>query len=409
MSSREGTGKEQAPRHLLGWFDQQTIAGPFEAMPLAGCSPQDLTKRSLELAIVVPTFNEIDNIHTLITVVQAALEGHAYEIIVVDDNSPDGTADRVREVAKCDLRVRCIQRMGRRGLSGAFIEGALATAASTVGVIDGDMQHDEMLLPAMLTALRSHELDMVIGSRYLEQAGLGDWTGGRIRLSRWATWLARRVTGVTLSDPMSGLFMVRSDVFRRLAPNLSGVGFKILLDIFITAPEPLRFAELPYQFRARAAGTSKLDAKVVLEFLELLIDKALGHVVPAKFVIFALVGSLGVVVHLLVLTSLFKEWGFDFESSQMAATFVAMTSNFALNNVLTYHDRRLSGWRWLKGWVSFALASSIGAIANVGIATFLFTVEATPWLLSAVAGVLVGVVWNYTATALFTWRPEPAP
>ena len=195
--------------------------------------------------------------------------------------------------------------------------------------------------------------------------------------------------------------MIRSDVLRRLAPNLSAIGFKILLDIFITAPRAFRFAELPYRFRARSLGTSKMDARVVLEFLELLIDKAVGHIVPAKFVIFALVGMLGVAVHLLVLTLVFKGLSFDFETSQIAATLVAMTSNFALNNVLTYYDRRLSGWAWVKGWFSFALASSIGATANVGIATYLFAVQETPWLLSAIAGVLVGVVWNYTLTCHF--------
>ena len=205
---------------------------------------------------------------------------------------------------------------------------------------------------------------------------------------------------------MSGFFMVRSDVLRRLAPNLSGIGFKILLDIFITAPRatPL-YAELPYRFRARSLGTSKMDAKVVLEFFELLIDKAVGHIVPAKFVIFALVGSLGVVVHLLVLTLLFKELGFDFETSQIAATLVAMTSNFALNNVLTYYDRRLFGWAWVKGWFSFALASSIGATRQCRHRhVFVQPSQQTPWLLSAVAGVLVGVVWNYTVTSLFTWK-----
>ena len=369
----------------------------------------ELAPDALELAVVVPTFNEIENIDTLVGTVQAALEGHAYEIIVVDDDSPDGTADRVREIGKRDLRVRCIQRIGRRGLSGAFIEGGLATAASIVAVIDGDMQHDEAMLPAMLKALRSQELDVVIGSRYLEQGGVGDWTEGRMRLSQWATALTRRLTGVALSDPMSGFFMVRADVLRGLAPNLSGIGFKILLDIFLTARRPLRCVELPYRFRARSLGTSKMDTRVVLEFLELLIDKVFGHLVPAKFVIFALVGSLGVVVHLLVLVMLFKELGFGFETSQTAATLVAMTSNFTLNNVLTYYDRRLVGWAWLRGWLSFALASAVGVIANVGIATYLFAVQDISWLLSAIAGVLVGVVWNYSVTSIFTWNRAGAP
>ena len=374
------------------------------AMPSSGARDDAEFVTDLELAIVIPTFNEIENIETLVSAIQVALKGQDYEIIIVDDSSPDGTADRVREIARRNLRIRCIQRIGRRGLSGAFIEGALATAAPIVAVIDGDMQHDESLLPEMLKILRSRNLEVVVGSRYLEQGGVGNWTGGRIRVSQWATAVARRITGVTLSDPMSGFFMIRSDALRRLAPNLSGIGFKILLDIFITAPRAFRFAELPYRFRARSLGTSKLDAKIVLEFLELLIDKAVGHIVPAKFVIFALVGTLGVVVHLLVLTLVFKGLSFDFETSQIAATLVAMTSNFALNNVLTYYDRRLSGWGWIKGWFSFALASSIGAIANVGIATYLFAVQETPWLLSAVAGVLVGVVWNYTVTSIFTWK-----
>ena len=377
-----------------------------KGMSLAGGSPRDDSEpaqEALELAIIVPTFNEIENIETLVSALKAAMEGHVYEIIVVDDDSTDGTADRVRDIAKRDVRVRCIQRIGRRGLSGAFIEGALATAAPIVAVIDADMQHDEKLLPVMLNTLRSQDLEAIIGSRYLEQEGLGNWTEDRKRASRWATALTRRLTGITLTDPMSGFFMVRAELVRGLAARLSGIGFKILLDIFLTARKPLRFAELPYRFRARSRGSSKMDAKIVLELLELLIDKSVGRVVPAKFVIFAFVGSLGVAVHLIVLVLLFKQLGFSFEISQTAATLVAMTSNFALNNVLTYYDRRLSGWAWLRGWFSFALASSIGAIANVGIASYLFAVQQTPWLLSAVAGVLVGVVWNYSVTSIFTW------
>ena len=377
-----------------------------KGMFLAGGSPCDDSEpaqEALELAIIVPTFNEIENIETLVSALKAAMEGHVYEIIVVDDDSTDGTADRVRDIAKRDVRVRCIQRIGRRGLSGAFIEGALATAAPIVAVIDADMQHDEKLLPVMLNTLRSQDLEAIVGSRYLEQGGVGNWTEDRKRASRWATALTRRLTGITLTDPMSGFFMVRAELVRGLAARLSGIGFKILLDIFLTARKPLRFAELPYRFRARSRGSSKMDAKVVLELLELLIDKSVSRVVPAKFVIFAFVGSLGVAVHLAVLVLLFKQLGFSFEISQAAATLVAMTSNFALNNVFTYYDRRLSGWAWLRGWFSFALASSIGAIANVGIASYLFAVQQTPWLLSAVAGVLVGVVWNYSVTSIFTW------
>jgi dolichol-phosphate mannosyltransferase len=364
----------------------------------------DMARGALELAVVVPTFNEMENIAPLVNAVQAVLAGHVFEIIIVDDDSPDGTADKAREIARSDHRVRCIQRIGRRGLSSACIEGALASAAPVVAVIDGDLQHDETLLPVMLKTLLSEDLELVVGSRYLDQDGLVDWGVSRARASQLATALARRATGVALSDPMSGFFMIRADVLRRLLPKLSAVGFKILLDIFVSAPKPLRFKEIAYRFRPRSLGQSKMDAKVLLEFIELLIDKVVGRFVPAKFVIFALVGSLGVAVHMLVLWLLFAKLGLDFQTGQIAATLIAMTSNFALNNVLTYHDRRLVGWAWIRGWFSFALASSIGAIANVGIATYLFSTHRAIWFVSAIAGVVVGVVWNYAVTSYFTWR-----
>jgi dolichol-phosphate mannosyltransferase len=205
---------------------------------------------------------------------------------------------------------------------------------------------------------------------------------------------------------MSGFFMIRSEVLRAVVPNLSAVGFKILLDIFMSAPKPPRYVELPHCFRSRSSGSSKMDAKVLLDFAELLIDKFVGRIVPAKFVLFSLVGSFGVGVHLVTLAALFAGLGFGFATSQIVATLMAMTSNFALNNVLTYHDRRLRGWNWLKGWFSFAFACSIGAIANVGVATYLFGADLTPWLVSGLAGIMVGVVWNYAVTSLVTWKRE---
>jgi dolichol-phosphate mannosyltransferase len=366
--------------------------------------PSEAHAPALELAVVVPTLNERDNIAPLVRAIKDALNGHAYEIIVVDDNSPDGTADAVRELGRKDIRVRCIQRFGRRGLGSAFLEGALSTVAPVVALIDGDKPHDEKLLPAKLETLRSEDHDVVIGSRDMEQGGFGDWTDARIRSSQLATEIAKRMTGVPLSDPMSGFFMTRTELVRDLAPRLSAVGFKVLLDVFLTARTPPRFRELPYEFRSRHSGESKMDAKVLLEFGELIIDKLVGHVVPAKFVMFSVVGSLGVAVHIAILALLFKGLGVEFQVAQTVATLTAMTSNFALNNTLTYHDRRLFGWAWLKGWLTFALASSVGIIANVGVASALFSAYEIQWVVSALAGILVGLLWNYVLTSMFTWR-----
>lgn len=364
---------------------------------------RDVPATALELSVVVPTFNERECVAPLVSALRAALAGRRFEIIFVDDDSPDGTADAVREIALTDPRVRCLQRLGRRGLSGACVEGAMAASAPVIAVIDGDMQHDETLLPTMLERLAEAELDLVVGSRYVGGGGVGEWSERRARASRLATVLAQRFTGVRLTDPMSGFFMARADVFRRVAPGLSPTGFKILLDLLTSADRPLRVEEVPYEFRTRAAGESKLDARVMLEFVELLLDKTLGRFLPTKFVMFAMVGSLGVGVHFATLGLVFGLTQAGFATAQAAATLVALTSNFALNNVFTHHDRRLTGWRWLTGWVTFALASSVGAVANVGVATYLFETGQAIWQISALAGIVMSVVWNYVVTSFYTW------
>ncbi|HSN63171.1 MAG: dolichol monophosphate mannose synthase [Proteobacteria bacterium] len=357
-----------------------------------------------QLSIVVPTFNETGNIAELRDRVAAALSGVDWEMIYVDDDSPDGTSATVRELAQRDNRVRCIQRIGRRGLSSACIEGMLASSAPIVAVIDADLQHDERLLPAMFDVLRDEEIDVVVGSRYTEGGSMDGWDRTRAATSRFATKLSRLVLKADLQDTMSGFFMVRRAVVERCArAGMSGVGFKILLDLFATSPTPLRCRELPYEFRNRFSGESKLDTMVAWEYFIMLLDHYFGRVVPIRFIAFSLVGLLGLVVHLLVLSLLFRGAGMSFLAAQASATMIAMTFNFVINNVLTYRDMQLRGWQWLRGWLSFTLACSVGALANVGIATYLFDQRAY-WVLSAVAGVLVGAVWNYAVTAVYTWK-----
>lgn len=356
-----------------------------------------------ELAIVVPAFNEVHNVPLLIAAIARALPDIRWEILFVDDNSPDGTAARVRALAQDDARVRVVQRYGRRGLASACIEGIMASAAPIVAVMDADLQHDEGLLAPMFDRLTAGDADIVIGSRYVEGGSLGEWTRGRAAASRLATRLATMLTRTPIGDPMSGFFMMTRAAFERSLPRLSSVGFKILLDIAASAPTPLRVVELPYTFRTRQHGESKLDSLVLWEYLQLILDKAFGRVIPVRFMSFALVGGLGLIVHFLVLSILFVAIGTSFGAAQIAATVVAISNNFVLNNMLTYRDQRLRGPAMLRGWVTFNLVCAIGGAANVGVADWLFG-RHTYWVLSAVAGVLVSVVWNYAASSLFTWR-----
>jgi dolichol-phosphate mannosyltransferase len=356
-----------------------------------------------ELSIIVPTFNERDNVVELTNRVREHLHDVAWEIIYVDDDSPDRTADLVRELALKDVRVRCIQRIGRRGLSSACIEGMLSSAAPYMAVIDGDLQHDERLLPQMLAELKAGNLDIVVGSRYSAGGGIGDWSAGRARLSRVAGRLSRTLVPEGLTDPMSGFFMLRRSALDGALRSLSAIGWKILADLFASSQQPLRFKELPYEFRQRHAGDSKLDSLTLWAYAMLLIDKTIGHIVPVRFIAFSVVGALGVGVHFAVLTLLFRFAKTPFVQSQAIATVLTMSFNFVLNNVLTYRDERLRGLQWLRGWLSFNLACSVGACMNVGLATYLWQLSGI-WYFAAIAGIVVGAVWNYAVTKRLTWH-----
>lgn len=358
----------------------------------------------IELAVVLPTFCEAGNVEAVVDRLDAALAGHIWEAIFVDDSSPDGTAEVVRRIARSNPRVRIIERVGRRGLSSACIEGMLSTSAPFVAVMDADLQHDETLLPVMLQRLEGSDLDIAIGSRFVAGGGTGDWEGRRVAKSRAAARLGKLVLKADLADPMSGFFMVRTTSFRELAPRLSGIGFKILLDLFTAARRPLRYVELPYQFHRREVGESKLDHVVAFEFVVALYDRLFGRVVPTRFAMFGSIGAMGVGVHMALLGILYVALGIGFVLAQTLATVGAMTFNFALNNALTYRDRRLHGPRALiGGWLSFCLVCSVGALANVGVASFLYEVNDVYWTVSALIGILIGAVWNFALSSRFTW------
>jgi len=358
----------------------------------------------LELAVVVPTYNERENALELIARLERVLAGIEYEIVFVDDDSPDATADTVRSVARSNPRVRVLQRVGRKGLSSACIEGMMSTPAPYVAVIDADLQHDESLLPAMLATMKRDAVDLVIGTRHGEggsTAGLRSW---RLPLSNLGKRLSRVVTrGVTLSDPMSGFFLADARFIHEVVRSLSGSGFKILLDLIASSRRPVRIAELPYHFRPRIHGESKLDVLVGIEYVELLIDKAVGDFIPPRFVLFGLVGGSGVILHLAVLYAALTWGGLSFAAAQLVATLVGMTSNFFLNNALTWRDHRLKGAAAFAGLLKFYAACAIGAFVNLQVATFARQ-HGARWYVAGFAGLVIGSVWNFAVTAATTWK-----
>lgn len=360
-------------------------------------------RRPIELAVIVPTFNERQNVLTLYERVVEVLHGVRWEMIVVDDDSPDGTAALVRDFSAAHTDMRVIQRVGRRGLSTAVAEGMLATAAQRLAVIDADLQHDETRLLEMLEALRSGDYDIVVGSRYSDGGGLGDWSSQRARMSRLATRLAGLILKSDLRDPMSGFFMIERAAFERTMRSLSGEGYKILLDLFASANPPLRFKEVAYEFRARQFGDSKLDSAVLWEYLVLIVDKLVGRFIPARLVLFSLVGGSGVLIHFAIFGLLHFAFGQPFMTAQIGATLSAMTTNYIFNNFLTYRDQRKTGWRMLAGLAIFYAVCGVGLIGNVGVAQFLYE-DSYTWWLSSAAGVLIGTLWNYSASRLTVWR-----
>ena len=373
-----------------------------------------------ELSVIVPTFNEVENVPLVVEALKKALDGQvAWEVIFVDDDSPDGTAEAAKVQARIYPNVRCIHRIGRRGLSSACIEGVLACAAPHVAVMDADLQHDESKLLNMLQTARESGVDIVVGSRYAEGGDTSAWDKNRENMSRFASRLARMATKVHLSDPMSGFFLIKREVFNRLAPRLSALGFKILLDLFATARRPLTFEEVGFAFRSRRFGESKLDSQAAWDFLMLLADKSIGRMIPVRFISFALIGGSGIFIHLAVFNAVFELNGAVYNAGSLDDAFTvakafaigtAIIWNYILNNLITYRDRRLKGARWWTGLLTFTAVCSVGAVADFGISKYLYAEAAEGSImrrfsiLPNLVGIAAAAVWNYAVTAVYTWR-----
>lgn len=356
-----------------------------------------------ELTLVIPTLNEQGNIRPLLERLGKVLHSIDWEVIFVDDDSTDGTADHIRRISQLQPNVRVLQRIGRRGLSSACMEGMLASSAPYLAVMDADLQHDESLLPTMLDTIKGGNLDLVVASRNVAGGSKGNWVWYRRWLSEAGRALSAAVCRCPISDPMSGFFLVKRHFLESAIRQMSGVSFKILVDLLSSSPRPARLREIPFTFRSRLHGESKLDTSNLLEYLFLLADKLFGPYIPVRFVLFALMGLIGLVFHLSILWLLYTSYGVPFAEAQAAATWLAMTLNFLTNNFVTYRDRQLKGWGILKGLVTFYLACTLGALINIGLAE-LYHQRGLPWHLAGAFGIVIGSVWNYGVTSVLTWR-----
>ena len=361
--------------------------------------------KDIALTIVVPTYNEKLNVRPLVSLLDKALVDINWEVVFVDDNSPDGTADEIRELARTRLDVRVIHRIGRRGLSGACIEGILSSAAPYVAVMDGDLQHDETVLISMIASFNADpELNLVIGSRNVEGGSSGNGLSGiRSFGSDMATVMARKLLKIQVQDPMSGFFMIKLESFREVVGELQRQGFKILTDLLSASRGGWKIKEIPFVFKERQYGQSKMDSAVTLEYFGLILARLTGGAISIRFVLFLFVGLTGILVQLLMVGIFLNVMFLSFFYAQILAVILAMTSNFFLNNILTYRDQSLSGKYILFGLLSFYFVCSLGAVANVAVANLVYNFVPL-WILASFSGSVISSLWNFMSSKWLTWR-----
>lgn len=348
-----------------------------------------------DLAVVIPAYNERDNVVPMVERLDAALAGIDWVCMFVDDNSPDGTARAVRAVAETDRRVGCVVRVGRRGLASAVIEGVMATDAPVIAVIDADLQHDETVLPQMFEAVRGGS-DVAVASRYAGGGSTGEWDATREKASRLATRIGAIIGPDGLSDPMSGCFAAKREAFEGAVQNMSGKGYKILLDLFAASPRPLSFVEVAYTFRNREAGESKMSLRVLWDYLLMLLDHTVGHAVPTAVLVMLAAGAASVIGHMAVVSTLINVAGTGFAAAHGVALAGVLAVSFALAEAMAHRPRK--GSAWVGGFAGFAAAAAPGWMINGWLGVALAD-AGVAWALAALAGAAVGAGWSQAALA----------
>ena len=358
------------------------------------------------VSIVLPTYNERGNIEPLLQQLLPLQQVYNLEILVVDDDSADGTAELVRHLAHVEPRLRLIRRVGRSGLASAIKEGLLDATGDVALVMDSDGQHEPASVQRAVDGLLSDELDLVVGSSFHTEAEIFGLSGRRERGSSWANAAARFSLPrpySQLSDYMSGFFALKLEPLLPVIRAVDVNGFKFLYELLAVSQGRLRVAEVPLSFQPRSYGSSKLDLAVFWDFLISILHSLSLRLLPRRAISFGLVGLSGVAVQLLV-TQMLMLAGLGFKQALPFAVVAAASSNYLINNALTFRFQRLIGLALLRGLVKFLLVASLPVLANVGLASAFYTLVARDTFWAQLAGILVVFVWNYAASSRFVWN-----
>ncbi len=356
------------------------------------------------LSVIVPTYNERDTVGELVNRLAAALHAVQHELVFVDD-STDGTDHLLATMSLENPVIHVIHREGRRGLAAAVVEGIAAARGDVVCVLDGDLQHPPEALPGLLEVLERTGSDLVVASRYTRGGRYDSFTAARRVASQLATAMARALLlrARLVADPLSGFFAFRRSVVDGI--HLRPVGYKILLEV-LARGRLTKVVEVPYRFDARTAGQSKLTLHQNWEYL-----LHLGRLLTAdpediRFWRFCLIGASGVVVNMLVLSTLSKVVGVFFLYAGVVAIVAATTWNFLLNDAITWRDRRsMSLQQKLIRYFQYWGVTALGSSAHLFILYTLTSIN-VPYLWSNLAGITVAALWNFRTNARWTWRPS---
>lgn len=354
-----------------------------------------------QVSVVVPTYNEAGNIPMIYDGLARALAGRAWELVVVDDDSPDGTADVVRALGRRHDNVRCIQRVQERGLCSAVHWGVQAAHGEVIVVMDGDLQHEVALIPRMLEALQAGH-DIVSGSRFLKGAAeKGLPSTLRRRLSDWGNRLTNLFLGAALSDPLTGFFATSRRLFLDSIPQMQADGFKVFFDL-VYHNRNVAIRELPFEFQRRRHGQSKLELYVLWLLACDIVSKLSRGMLPPRLVSFVAVGLIGSIFHFSILYAT-MDLGAVFWVAQAIATVVAMVFNFTINNMLTYSDDRLRGRAFYKGLLLYSLIASVGIVANVSTAQITYISLHGHTFIAATTGLVIDVIWRFVVSNRLIW------